>query len=191
MTSHTASRFSNSKSPAMHATGVWQQMGVAPDSIAPLLAEAYRTPCCGRVRFPAVCSKQALPQLRVEAEWLCDRRRILGESAAMRALAPLLPPGSIPAVLCEDAGNCAFAMSAVPPPLKPGNPGSCGTIASLLHRLKSRRRPGSTNPRHPWFSLRLSVPLRRYRDLRPAPARRLLPLCRGSPSRTSPATSRL
>jgi aminoglycoside phosphotransferase (APT) family kinase protein len=56
--------------------------------------------------------KQALPQLRVEEEWLCDRRRILGESAALRTLAPLLPSGSVPSVLFEDAANCAYAMSA-------------------------------------------------------------------------------
>jgi aminoglycoside phosphotransferase (APT) family kinase protein len=58
--------------------------------------------------------KQALPQLRVEAEWLCDRRRILSESAALRAVAPVLPAGAVPVVLCEDPANFAFAMSAAP-----------------------------------------------------------------------------
>lgn len=91
-----------------------RQMGIAPDRIVPLSGGVSNTVLlvsCGSRQFVL---KQALPQLRVEAEWLCDRRRILSESAAMRALAPLMPPGSLPAVLCEDAPNCAFAMSAVP-----------------------------------------------------------------------------
>jgi 5-methylthioribose kinase len=58
--------------------------------------------------------KQALGKLRVEQEWLSDRDRIFRESAALRKLAPLLPPGSLPAVLFEDRENFIFAMSAAP-----------------------------------------------------------------------------
>ncbi|HYI91904.1 MAG TPA: aminoglycoside phosphotransferase family protein, partial [Bryobacteraceae bacterium] len=58
--------------------------------------------------------KQALPRLRVEQEWFSDMRRIFQESAALRLLAPKLPPGSIPSVLFEDPENYAFAMSAAP-----------------------------------------------------------------------------
>jgi 5-methylthioribose kinase len=58
--------------------------------------------------------KQALPQLRVEQEWFSDVRRIFHESAALRILAPKLPPGSVPEVFFEDQPNYAFAMSAAP-----------------------------------------------------------------------------
>lgn len=58
--------------------------------------------------------KQSLPQLRVEEEWLCDRSRILRESAAMQLLSPLLAAGSVPAVVFEDPDNFVFAMQAAP-----------------------------------------------------------------------------
>jgi 5-methylthioribose kinase len=59
--------------------------------------------------------KQALGKLRVEQEWLSDRDRIFRESAALRKLAPLLPVGSLPAVLFEDRENFIFAMTAALP----------------------------------------------------------------------------
>jgi 5-methylthioribose kinase len=58
--------------------------------------------------------KQALGKLRVDQEWLSDRGRIFRESAALRKLEPLLPAGSLPAVLFEDRENFLFAMSAAP-----------------------------------------------------------------------------
>ena len=58
--------------------------------------------------------KQSLPRLRVEEEWLCDRSRILRECAALKVLAPLLTPGSVPKVMFEDSDNFAFAMAAAP-----------------------------------------------------------------------------
>ncbi|MBK5293935.1 MAG: aminoglycoside phosphotransferase family protein [Acidobacteriia bacterium] len=58
--------------------------------------------------------KQSLGQLRVEEEWFADRSRIHRESAAMAALAPHLPPNSVPAVLFEDNENCIYAMEAAP-----------------------------------------------------------------------------
>ena len=58
--------------------------------------------------------KQSLAKLRVEQDWFSDRRRVFRESAAMRALAPHLPPGAVPGVLFEDPDNCLFAMSAAP-----------------------------------------------------------------------------
>lgn len=58
--------------------------------------------------------KQALPQLRVEQEWFSDIRRIFREAEALRILAPMLPPGSVPEVLFEDRENYAFAMTAAP-----------------------------------------------------------------------------
>jgi 5-methylthioribose kinase len=65
----------------------------------------------GRDRFVL---KQSLGKLRVEQDWFSDRNRIFRESAAMRSLAPCLPPGAVPDVLWEDRDNCLFAMSAAP-----------------------------------------------------------------------------
>jgi len=58
--------------------------------------------------------KQALPKLRVEQDWFCERDRIFREADALRMLAPLLPPDSVPAVLLEDRQNFAFRMTAAP-----------------------------------------------------------------------------
>src|SRR5438105_3401048 len=66
---------------------------------------------CGANRF---VMKQALAKLRVEQEWLADRRRISRESAALTKLAGSLPAGSLPEILFEDPANFIFAMSAAP-----------------------------------------------------------------------------
>ena len=58
--------------------------------------------------------KQALGKLRVEQEWLSDRERVFRESAVLRKLRPLLPPGALPEVLFEDRERFLFAMSAAP-----------------------------------------------------------------------------
>ncbi len=63
--------------------------------------------------------KQSLERLRVEQEWLCRRDRIFRESQIMRALAALLPPGSVPAILLEDRENFLFAMEAAPEHAQP------------------------------------------------------------------------
>jgi 5-methylthioribose kinase len=59
--------------------------------------------------------KQALARLKVQEEWLSDPRRTVRECAAIRLLAPHLPPGAVPEILFEDAENCIYAMSAAPP----------------------------------------------------------------------------
>ena len=58
--------------------------------------------------------KQSLAKLRVKEDWFADRTRIHREAAAMRALAPHLPPRTVPAVLFEDRENCLYAMEAAP-----------------------------------------------------------------------------
>lgn len=58
--------------------------------------------------------KQSLAKLRVRQDWFSERNRIFRESEAMRDLAPLLPPGSLPEILFEDPDNYCFAMSAAP-----------------------------------------------------------------------------
>ena len=56
--------------------------------------------------------KQALPQLRVQDEWLADRGRILRERDALVAAAELLPAGWVPRVLWSDEENFIYAMEA-------------------------------------------------------------------------------
>lgn len=60
-----------------------------------------------------VC-KQALEKLRVEADWHSRPDRTLREADAMKALAPLLPPGSVPGIVFIDRPNCIYAMEAAP-----------------------------------------------------------------------------
>lgn len=61
-----------------------------------------------------VVVKQALPQLRVEAEWLCDRRRATTEALALDTLGELLGEGTVPLLLASDPEQYTFAMSAAP-----------------------------------------------------------------------------
>ncbi len=58
--------------------------------------------------------KQSLARLRVEQDWFSSRSRVFREAAALRWLAPHLPPGAVPAVVFEDRENYAFAMTAAP-----------------------------------------------------------------------------
>jgi 5-methylthioribose kinase len=60
--------------------------------------------------------KQALPQLRVEAEWLADRSRAVRERNALEDAARLLPKGWTPRVLWSDDGNFLYAMEAAQEP---------------------------------------------------------------------------
>jgi len=61
---------------------------------------------------PDLVLKQSLAKLRVKEDWYSDRTRIFREMDALRLLAPLAPPGSLPTVLFEDRDNFLFAMSA-------------------------------------------------------------------------------
>lgn len=58
--------------------------------------------------------KQSLEKLRVEEDWFAVRERIHRECAALRALEPVLPPGSVPSVVFEDRPSCIYAMEAAP-----------------------------------------------------------------------------
>lgn len=60
--------------------------------------------------------KQALPRLRVESDWFSDPARVHREAAALRWLARLLPPGSVPPLVFEDREHHLLAMQAVPLP---------------------------------------------------------------------------
>lgn len=57
--------------------------------------------------------KQALPQLRVQDEWLADRNRIFRERDGLVDAARLLPAGWVPRVLWSDDENFLYAMEAV------------------------------------------------------------------------------
>ena len=58
--------------------------------------------------------KRALHKLRVEQDWYSDPDRIFREAAAIRALAPHLPDGSVPKILFEDRTGRQIGMSAAP-----------------------------------------------------------------------------
>lgn len=58
--------------------------------------------------------KQALPKLRVQADWPSRTDRALVEVAAIQQLAPLLPPGAVPVVRHVDADRHLFVMEAAP-----------------------------------------------------------------------------
>lgn len=60
-----------------------------------------------------VVVKQALPQLRVEQEWLADPARADTEAAALR-LAAGITPGAVPAVLDVDLDRHALVLEAAP-----------------------------------------------------------------------------
>lgn len=59
--------------------------------------------------------KEALPRLRVAADWRSDPARASVEVAALRTLRRLLGPGTVPSVLWEDAQHHRFAMERIDP----------------------------------------------------------------------------
>lgn len=95
---------------------VWfrERTGAAASSAVPLSGGVSNTVLLLQTAQGPVVVKQALARLRVQEEWLCDRSRILRESQALRMLHPLLPPGSVPEVVMEDASAYAYAMRAAP-----------------------------------------------------------------------------
>jgi 5-methylthioribose kinase len=60
--------------------------------------------------------KQALPKLRVQADWYSDPARIQVEANALRYLPLVAPANSIPRLLFEDLEQHLLAMEAVPEP---------------------------------------------------------------------------
>ena len=60
--------------------------------------------------------KQALPKLRVKADWFSDPARIHCEALGMRWLAKFTQPRTIPELIFEDTDYHILAMSAVPQP---------------------------------------------------------------------------
>jgi 5-methylthioribose kinase len=62
--------------------------------------------------------KQALPKLKVAADWRCDPARSSQEVEALRAVPSLLGSGVVPRVLWVDAANHRFAMERIDADLK-------------------------------------------------------------------------
>jgi 5-methylthioribose kinase len=60
--------------------------------------------------------KQALPKLRVKADWFSDPARIRVEANALRYLPRITPANTIPKLLFEDPEQHLLAMEAVPEP---------------------------------------------------------------------------
>jgi len=60
--------------------------------------------------------KQALPKLRVQADWFSDPARIHREALGMQTLATLTPPGRIPQLIFDDLRHHVIGMEAVPRP---------------------------------------------------------------------------
>jgi 5-methylthioribose kinase len=60
--------------------------------------------------------KQALPKLRVQADWFSDPTRIRVEANALRYLPSVTPASTIPKLLFEDPEQHLLAMEAVPEP---------------------------------------------------------------------------
>ncbi len=58
--------------------------------------------------------KQSIPNLRVAADWPVHPSRIWREVDALRALAPSLPMGAVPAVVYESRDEYLYAMTAAP-----------------------------------------------------------------------------
>jgi 5-methylthioribose kinase len=58
--------------------------------------------------------KQSLGKLRVKDDWRSERSRIIREAEAIKALRPVLGPGSLPEVIHLDAENFLFVMTAAP-----------------------------------------------------------------------------
>lgn len=58
--------------------------------------------------------KQSIPNLRVAADWPVHPSRIWREVAALRAIAPSLPQGAVPAVVYESREEYLYAMTAAP-----------------------------------------------------------------------------
>src|SRR5688572_28054533 len=57
--------------------------------------------------------KQALPKLRVKADWFSDPARIRQDALALRWLPKLAPPGTITPLVFEDPRHHLLAMAAV------------------------------------------------------------------------------
>ena len=90
--------------------------------------------------------KQALEKLRVAVDWFSHPERIHREAAGLRAMAELLPTGTVPEIRLEDHDFHLLAMTAVPQPhenwkqqllsgiINPAHIRQFGQILATIHR---------------------------------------------------------
>jgi 5-methylthioribose kinase len=95
--------------------------------------------------------KQALPKLRVQADWFSDPARIKVEANALRFLPLVTPANTIPKLLFEDPEQHLLAMEAVPEPhenwkeqlmggrLEAGLIGQFGRLLASIHHRSYER----------------------------------------------------
>lgn len=115
--------------------------------------------------------KQALPRLRVAAEWRADPRRAETEARCLDALRAILPEGAVPDVVFTDPDLHVLAMTAAPAAavnlkqeLLAGRVPYPALLAAgrLLGRIQSRTRPRAD-------LARAFADLRAFRELRLEP----------------------
>ena len=113
--------------------------------------------------------KQALPKLKVDADWYSDVGRIEREQAAMLALEPLLPPGTIPKIVHQDPEAHVYVMTCAPDEaecwkdqLMSGNMAieTARAAGRLLHMVHDRSRAQSAALRPDFGDLRYFYELR-------------------------------
>ncbi len=93
--------------------------------------------------------KQALPKLRVAADWFSDPARVRREAAGLRWLPRFAPAGSITPLVFEDPEKFLLAMVAVPKPhenwktvllggrVEDDHVGQFGRMLAEIHRLSA------------------------------------------------------
>lgn len=113
-----------------------------------------RTVRVDRAAPPDLVIKQALPRLRVEAEWYCDPARIVREAAAMRRLRELVGGACVPQLIFLDEPHSLLAMEAVPRPhdnwkslllagcINPDHVEQFARLLSAIHSAGTRQRGG-------------------------------------------------
>ena len=139
----------NIEQPAAFVAYLRQCQLIAPDEqpdVCPLAGGvSNRTMLVVRPGGEAWVAKQALAQLRVQAEWFCSPERIHREAAGLRWLNRLLPAGAIPDFVHEDHDQHLLIMEAVPQPhwnwkqlllagdVQPAHVAQFGSLLGLIH----------------------------------------------------------
>lgn len=122
--------------------------GIRPE-IRPLSGGVANVVLAVRWHGGEVVVKQALPRLRVKADWAFDPARTRIERECLELLARILPAGSVPHVVAYDAEDGVLAMTHAPPggvpwkiPLLAGeaDPAVAARVGALLG-LTHRRAP--------------------------------------------------
>lgn len=100
--------------------------------------------------------KQALPRLRVRADWRADPGRAHIEALALRWFKQWLPPGATPELVFEDEANHLLCMQAIAEPgqtlkaalmqrrVEPAAFPQLGTLLGILHLTSYRKLPELT-----------------------------------------------